>query len=30
MADAADIGWNYPNIFTGGAIDVGRFKLPCL
>ncbi|MGA7956653.1 MAG: hypothetical protein WCA26_06335 [Xanthobacteraceae bacterium] len=30
MADAADRSWNYPNIFTGGAIGVGRFGFPCL
>ena len=30
MADAADRSWNYPNIFTGGAIGLGRFGFPCL
>jgi hypothetical protein len=30
MADAADRSWNYPNIFTGGAIGLGRFGFPGL
>jgi hypothetical protein len=30
MADVADRSWNYPNIFTGGAIGLGRFGFPCL
>jgi hypothetical protein len=30
MADAADRSWNYLNIFTGGAIGLGRFGFPCL
>jgi len=30
MADAADRSWNYPHIFTGGAIGLGRFGFPGL
>lgn len=30
MADAADHSWNYRNVFTGGAIGLGRFELSCL
>jgi hypothetical protein len=30
MADAADDSWNYRNVFTGGAIGLGRFELSCL
>jgi hypothetical protein len=30
MADAADRSWNYPNIYTGGTIGLGRFGFPGL